>query len=193
MKTVGITGGIGSGKSFVAEIIKAMGYPVFNSDLVAKDIMNNNADTIKFVINNFGSSSYKNGSINKAYLAKQFFNDPEKLKIINKHVHPKVRDKFDFFCNANNSDLIFNESAIIFETGMQNRFDAVLLILSSKKLRIKRIMDRDNVSLEDVNKRINNQLSDDQKRSLTNFHILNDHESPLLIQIHDFIEEMLSI
>lgn len=193
MKKIGITGGIGSGKSFVSKIIKAIGYPVFNSDLVAKDIMNNNADTKNFIVYNFGSSSYHNGSINKAYLAKQLFNDPEKLKIINNHVHPKVRDQFDVFCNASNSDLIFNESAIIFETGIQNRFDAVLLILSTKKLRIKRIMDRDNVSLDDVNKRINNQLSDDQKRSFTNFHILNDNESPLLIQVYDFIEEVLSI
>ena len=193
MRTIGITGGIGSGKSFVSEIIKAMGYPVFNSDLAAKDIMNNNADTIKFVINNFGSLSYHNGTINKAYLAKQFFNNPEKLKIINNHVHPKVRDQFDVFCNNSKSDLIFNESAIIFETETQNRFDAVLLILSPKELRVKRIMSRDNISLEDVTKRINNQFSDEQKLTLTSFHIHNDNESPLLIQLHDFIEEMSSI
>ena len=193
MKKIGITGGIGSGKSFISEIIKAMGYPVFNSDMVAKDIMNNNVDTIKFIINNFGSSSYHNGSINKAYLAKQFFNNPEKLKIINNHIHPKVRDQFDDFCNVNNSDLIFNESAIIFETGIQERFDAVVLILSPKELRIKRIMDRDDVSLEDVTKRMDNQLSDEQKLPLTKFHINNDNESPLLIQIHDFIEELSSI
>ena len=193
MKRIGITGGIGSGKSFVSEIIKAMGYPVFNSDFAARDIMNNNNDTIKFVINNFGSSSYHNGRINKAYLSKLFFSDPEKLKIINKHVHPKVRDQFDVFCNERNSNLIFNESAIIFETGIQNRFDAVVLILSPKELRIKRIMKRDNGSLEAVTKKMNNQLSDQQKLPLTKFHIYNDNEAPLLIQIHDFIEELLSI
>tara|TARA_Y100001933_G_C18834555_1_gene494902 strand:- start:98 stop:679 length:582 start_codon:yes stop_codon:yes gene_type:complete len=193
MKKIGITGGIGSGKSFISEIIKAMGYPVFNSDKEAKDIMNNNVDTIEFIINNFGSSSYHNGTINKAYLSKQFFNNSEKLKIINNHIHPKVRNKFDDFCNRSNSNLIFNESAIIFETGIQERFDAVVLILSPKDLRIKRIMDRDDVSLEDVTKRMNNQLSDEQKSPLTKFHINNDNESPLLIQIHDFIEELSSI
>jgi dephospho-CoA kinase len=192
MKKIGITGGIGSGKSFISEIIKAMGYPVFNSDMVAKDIMNNNVDTIKFIINNFGSSSYHNGTINKAYLAKQFFNNPEKLKIINNHIHPKVRDQFDDFCNVSNSDFIFNESAIIFETGIQERFDAVVLILSPKELRIKRIMDRDDVSLEDVTKRMDNQLSDEQKLPLTKFHINNDNESHLLIQIHDFMKNVIN-
>ena len=187
MKRIGITGGIGAGKSLVAEIIKAMGYPVYNSDERAKELTESNPKIKAGLIHLFGEEIYQNDKLNKFALAQAIFSDESLREKVNALIHPIVREDFNLWALAQNNSLVFNESAILFETGSFQNFDAIILVYAPKELRIKRIMKRDNCSENEVLKRMNSQFSDEEKYQLTEFRVLNDEQTPLLKQVEQII------
>ena len=187
MKRIGITGGIGAGKSLVAEIIKAMGYPVYNSDERAKELTESNPKIKEGLIHLFGEEIYQNGTLNKFALAQAIFSDESQREKVNAFIHPIVREDFNLWALAQNNSLIFNESAILFETGSYKNFDAIILVFAPIELRIQRIMKRDNCSENEVLKRMNSQFSDEEKYQLTEFRVLNDEQTPLLVQVEKII------
>ena len=187
MKRIGITGGIGAGKSLVAEIIKAMGYPVYNSDERAKELTDSNPKIKEGLIHLFGEEIYQNGTLNKFALAQAIFSDESLREKVNALIHPIVREDFNLWTLAQNNSLVFNESAILFETGSFKNFDAIILVYAPKELRIKRIMKRDNCSENEVLKKMNSQFSDEEKYQLTEFRVLNDEQTPLLVQVEQII------
>lgn len=187
MKRIGITGGIGAGKSLVAEIIKAMGYPVYNSDERAKELTESNPKIKEGLIHLFGEEIYQNDTLNKFALAQAIFSDESLREKVNALIHPIVREDFNLWTLAQNNSLVFNESAILFETGSFKNFDAIILVYAPKELRIKRIMKRDNCSENEVLKRMNSQFSDEEKYQLTEFRVLNDGQTPLLVQVEKII------
>lgn len=191
MKRIGITGGIGAGKSLVAEIIKAMGYPVYNSDERAKELTESNPKIKEGLIHLFGEEIYQNDTLNKFALAQAIFSDESLREKVNALIHPIVREDFNLWTLAQNNSLVFNESAILFETGSFKNFDAIILVYAPKELRIKRIMKRDNCSENEVLKRMNSQFSDEEKYQLTEFRVLNDEQTPLLVQVEQIILSFL--
>lgn len=188
---IGITGGIGSGKSTVCKIIEKLGYPVFYSDLEAKSIMNYNSDVIEKVKLLFGESAYdEHGALNRAHLAQVAFKNPSVLASLNDIIHPAVRIAFENFSLKNSEKkLIFNEAAILFETGAYKRFDFNILVCAEMLRRIKRVCERDNISENQVLERMKNQWSDDQKIPLADFVIYNNDEA-LQPQVESIIREI---
>lgn len=192
VKKIGITGGIGAGKSLVSKIIEAMEYPVFNSDFEAKKIINSHSEVKSELISLFGISIYCDNEINRKKLAELIFNDPTLREKVNQIIHPRVRNAFNQFANNSKSKLVFNEAAILFETNAYKQLDATILITCPQELRIKRLLTRDNTTIQEVEARIKAQWSDEKKTELANYVIQNDEQQPLIIQIENIISELLN-
>jgi len=193
MKKIGITGGIGSGKSYVSRIIKSMGFPVYHSDESAKLLMESNQEIKEGLLLLFGESIYEKGELNKKKLAELIFESPELREKVNALVHPIVRADFAQWASNQSKEIVFNEAAILFETGAHTNFDATILVIAPESIRIDRVMKRENCSRELVLKRIQSQWSDEQKSSLANFQIINDSVSPLLIQVEKVLEKISAL
>lgn len=191
-KRVGITGGIGAGKSTVSKIIESMGFPVFNSDDEAKKVINSHPEVKAELIALFGNSIYSNQELDRPKLAKLIFNDPSLRDKVNQIVHPRVRAEFASFVSRSFSPLIFNEAAILFETGAYKQFDETVLIISPIELRIERLVARDNSTREEIEARMKAQWSDDQKQELADYVIINDEVKPLINQIEKVISDLLN-
>jgi len=193
MKKIGITGGIGSGKSYVSRIIKSMGFPVYHSDESAKLLMESNPEIKEGLQLLFGASIYEKGELNKKKLAELIFESPELREKVNALVHPIVRADFAQWATNQSQEIVFNEAAILFETGAHTNFDATILVIAPEAIRINRVMKRENCSRELVLKRIHSQWSDEQKSSLANFQIINDSVSPLLSQVEKVLEKISAL
>jgi dephospho-CoA kinase len=188
---IGITGGMGSGKSFVCSIIENLGYPIFYSDKEAKWLMENNASLIAEIKKIVGNNAYTNNKINKEEIRKYIFNNAENRKKLNEIVHPAVTQHFDHWAQqfASNS-LIFNESALLIETGSYKRFDKIILITASQDVKIKRLIQRENVSTEEIRLRMNSQLSDEVKKDHADYIIENNETDFLLPKIFTIIDQL---
>ena len=174
MSIIGLTGGIGSGKTFVSKIFNSNDvFVIFDSDLCAKQIMENNIDVIDMVKEKIGKKSYEDGLIQTKYISDIIFSDKEKLNELNKIVHPKVLEELKKFKYNNLNKLIIIESAILFETGIYLQNEYNILVKAPLEDRINRVMNRDKVSKVDVLKRINSQWSDSKKMDLADFVIDN--------------------
>ncbi len=172
-KIIGLTGGIGSGKSTVAKMFTAYGIPVYIADDEAKKLMESD-EVIKQVIGTFGKDIISDGKINRTKLADIVFNDAEKLTLLNKIVHPAVQKHFtDWLKNRETIPFVIKEAAILFETGGHKQCDKVITVVAPQQLRIERVVARDNTDQEGVLKRINNQWSDEKKILLSDFIIEN--------------------
>jgi dephospho-CoA kinase len=186
---VGITGGIGSGKSLVCQILENMGYEVFYSDKVAKELVRNSLEIRTEIISILGENAYDlKGQYNSKYISEIVFKAPKKLIQLNQIIHPKVRKEFEYFVSRSNSKIIFNEAAILYETGGNENFDKIILITAPLETRIKRCMTRDKSTKEQVFSKINQQWSDEKKRSFNPIEVINDEKTPLLTQIEGAIE-----
>ena len=191
MKKIGLTGGIGSGKSFVANIIEKMGHPVYYSDCRSKELSNENPEIQKKLREAFGDEVYQNGTLNKAFLSNQIFSKPESRQVVNSIIHPIVRADFlDWTNKHKNKTLVFNEAAILFETNAFKLYDAIVLIHAPEEMKIQRILERDKTSISDIKQKMSAQWGDLKKMSLTRHHILNDGRSPLLIQIESVMQKL---
>ena len=183
MKKIGLTGGIGVGKTFVADIFQKMGYTVFSADTEAKKCMQESKDLKSTVIQNFGDEMYKNGVLQKEKLANIVFNNSEKLNELNQLVHPFVQLEFENWCKNQTSKFIIKEAAILFESRANKGLDAVICVSSAMEVRIKRVMERDNCSREKVMKRIAMQMPQETKEKLADFVIINAENEKILPQI----------
>jgi dephospho-CoA kinase len=175
MVKVGLTGGIGSGKTTVSNFLLEYGIPVYNSDSQGKKLMNTNLELINDIVNIFGESVYNNGVLNTNLLSSIVFSDPEKIKQLNNLVHPKVAEDFNQWVEKNNNQpILIKEAAILIESGAYLNMDKIILVISKKSNRIKRVSKRDNSDFESIEKRINFQLTDDEKIQYADYIIENN-------------------
>jgi len=186
MKIIGLTGGIGSGKSTVLELFKILGVKTYSADESAKKLVNTDPYLINLIKSSFGENIYDKGQLNSKKLSDIVFEDKEKLKLLNSIIHPAVAKDFKLFLNSNNEDYIVKEAAIIFETKSENNYDKIILIQSPLEIRIERVINRDNISREEVMKRINNQLDENLIIDKCDYVIRNEN-------IEDLEDKVLSI
>lgn len=174
-KIIGVTGGIGSGKSKVMNYLNDLGYTIYLSDEAGKRIMQNPV-IINKVQDIFDENVIENGLLNRKRIGEIVFNNPDKLKQLNQIIHPAVAEDFKtFIANNKDKDFIFYESAILIESNRMDDFDAVVLITAPEEVRIQRVMNRDGISREKVIERMQNQMSDEEKRKFINFEIPNEN------------------
>ena len=185
MKKIGITGGIGSGKTTVCEIFKLLGVPVFHADAEAKNLQNNDLQIRELLVNLFGKHIYSlDGMLDRKKLARLIFNDSIALANVNAIIHPAVRQSFQKWTdNHLDSSYILYEAAILLESGYATDFDRNILVLADEKLRIERVIRRDHISKVLVKQRINNQMPDSQKIKIVDYIIENNNEKLLFPQI----------
>jgi len=188
MLKVGITGGIGSGKTTVCKVFEALNVPVYYSDQRAKDLMRNNPVLKRKLQETFGNSTYDHhGNLNSAYLASIVFPDQHKLNTLNSIVHPFVLEDFSSWCIDHNKEkYVILESAIIFESGIESLLDHIVIVEAPLEIRINRIIDRDKVNRDDVVQRMNTQLSSEEKINLSKLIIFNDGKLSLIDQVLSF-------
>ena len=190
MLRIGITGGIGSGKSTVSKILQTMGYPVFNSDDQAKKILFQSKDLHDKLKEIFGEEIIVNGIPDKVSLAKIVFSSKEKLKMLNELIHPLVRISFEEWILKQKSKIVIKEAAILIESGAYKECDKIIVVKSPEELRIKRVMKRDSVTEEEVKMRMKNQLSSNELMKFADFVIENDESHALLPQINLILFEL---
>jgi dephospho-CoA kinase len=190
---VGITGGIGSGKSLVCSALEAMGYPVYNSDLRARDLMESDSTIRKSLIEAFGPQAFAGETLNRSFLAEQVFRDPEKRRIINGIVHPVVRKDFARWADEQQSGIVFQESALLLETGGNRLLDYTVLVTAPVEERIRRVMQRDRIDEAAVRARIASQLSDEEKIPMADYVIENGSGSMVLPQINTLIDKLVLV
>ena len=185
MKKVAITGIIGSGKSTAASLFKKLGIPVFIADESAKDLMQNDNNVINKLVYYFGDIVYENGKLNKSYISERIFNNSSDLKFVNSLVHPIVNDRFQIWCNVQESSYIIYESALVFENESEDIFDEIICIKTPINIIHQRINVREDYNFEKINKIIENQISQDEKCKKSSFCILNDSIENLNRYIHE--------
>ena len=183
MLKIGITGGIGAGKSTVASIFKVLGVPVFDADVTAKNILNSDPELRKQVIAAFGSETYKNGLLDRKYLATLVFNNPDQLAKLNALVHPATINAANAWAKQwekQGCPYIVKEAALLFEAGTNEGLDYIIGVTAPVELRIARVMVRDHVTREEVVKRMQHQLDDTEKMKRCTI-VLDNNEKALLI------------
>ena len=173
MMIVGLTGGIGSGKSTIAKAFAALGIAVFNSDEQAKALIANNAQVKKRIIAAFGEEAYQNGEYNRAYIAQIVFNNSEKLAILNGIVHPALAKYFNQWAKKQTSPYVLKEAAILFESGSYKDCDYIITVTAPEEVRIARVMARDHCTEAQVRARMAQQWSDAQRIALSDAVIEN--------------------
>ncbi len=173
MKIVGLTGGIGSGKSTVAKMFQELGVPIYNSDFEAKRIMRDSLEIKNGLIDLFGEKVFEKGELNRPYLADLVFNNPTLLTQLNELVHPAVAIDFGKWISRQNAEIVMQESALIFENEKEDKFDAVILVTAPKEMRIERLKKRDRSSGQEIESRMKNQLDDKEKISRADYVIEN--------------------
>ncbi len=181
---IGITGGIGSGKSTVCNIFRLLNAPVFEADAVAKELTNSNPEIKNGLIDLFGPDIYmQNGTINRKKLAGIIFNDDTQLQKVNSLVHPVVRSEFHRWAAQQNAPYLIQEAAILFESGFYKMMDFTILVSAPEEMRVERVSKRDKASAEQVRERMSKQWSDEQKRKLASIEIINDNKELIIPQI----------
>ena len=187
---IGLTGGIGSGKTFVGEIFSKFNIPVFNADTEAKICMVEDHSLKQSIKNVFGDEIYKDGILENKILAQIVFNDKKKLEELNQLVHPVVKRRFKDWCATIKAKIVIKEAAILFESDSYLELDKVICILAPEEIRIDRVIKRDKTSIEQVLVRVERQISQDEKQKLSDFVIINDEVELLLPQIIELISKI---
>ena len=193
MLKIGLTGGIGSGKTKVSKIFSEKGFKIFNSDEIAKTIMRNDHSVKNSIINFFGTNSYIGDDLNSRYISEIIYSDKVKLNYLNSIVHPMVYHQFKMFLKSNLNSKILVESAILFESNFYKMLDDNILLISPKADRISRIIKRDNINKSEIEKIMSVQWSDKKKISLATFVIENINFSETSVQILSLISKIESL
>ena len=194
-KIVGLTGGIGSGKTTVAQMFKALGVPVYNADDEAKALMQSSEIIKGELIQLLGDSCYQNAQLNRSFIASKVFADKALLEKINAIVHPKVAAHFEQWRSNQNAPYVIKEVAILFETGSQDLFDFILTVTAPVETRIQRVISRDQKTKSEVEMVIKNQLSETEKINQSHFVIFNNTISNTerdVVEIHKKITETIN-
>lgn len=187
---IGITGGIGSGKSVVSRLLEIMGIPVYVADIEARRLMQVDTRIRTGLIKLFGEEIYSGGTLDRMALAKATFGYPEKLEAVNALVHPLVREDFHRWALEQNKlerQVVAIESAILVEAGFLSDVDLVLMVFAPIEVRLRRAMLRDGSSEESIRKRISSQMDDEQKLKYAHHVLYNDGKKPLIPQLYDFL------
>jgi dephospho-CoA kinase len=193
MKKIGLTGGIGSGKSTIAEVFKVLNIPVYNSDERAKALMNENPLLMEEISKIFGAHIYQNGELNRAELGAIVFKNPVLLQQLNAVVHPIVGDDFYAWCKHQKSKYVIKEAAIIFETGINKMLDGVIAVIAPNELRIKRVLKRPGMTEELIKDRMSRQLPSETLLEKANWLINNDETVLVIPQVLKVNEEILMV
>ncbi|MDP2176418.1 MAG: dephospho-CoA kinase [Bacteroidota bacterium] len=194
MLKLGITGGIGSGKTTVCKIFEHLNVPIYYADERAKWLVNNHQNLKKDIIHHFGETSFIDGKYNRAYIADIVFKDKEKLNLLNQAIHPYVFEDWNKFCFLNSEKpLIIKEAAIMLETESKNTVDKIALVYSPIELRIERIKKRDRLDENQILKRMDMQMSDEEKMQLADYIIYNDLQHSLIDQVNDLYHKLIAI
>lgn len=191
MKIIGLTGGIGSGKSSVLEVFSAKGIPCYQSDHQARKLMQEDERLVEQIKALFGDDIYKENQLDRAQLADLVFADKAKLESLNAIVHPAVQIDFKVFIAEQDAPYVLKEAAILFETGVAEVCDAVILVTAPELLRIERVMKRENIDPKSIRARMNHQWSDNQKIPLADFIIDNIEWDKTLESIEDIHKKLL--
>jgi|TARA_B110000977_G_scaffold89170_1_gene118439 dephospho-CoA kinase len=191
MKLIGITGGIGSGKSTIAKVFMSIGYPVYNSDTRAKELINSNEKLINSIKLSFGDDLYNSQGLDRKKMASIVFNNPEKLELLNSIIHPTVGKDFEKWIDLQNTSFILKEAAILFETGIYRSLHKTILVSAPQETRIERVIKRDNTNQEEVLSRMNNQWSEEKKTELADYVIDNSGNKLVIPQVLEIIKQIL--
>lgn len=187
---IGLTGGIGSGKSTIAEIFTTLKIPVFNSDLEAKQLYSH-PEVKQQIITLFGNVYNEQHQLDKKALANIVFNDDKKLQQLNNIIHPAVKKLFDTWVNKNNhAPILIKEAAILIESGAAKQVDKIIVVTAPKKERIKRVMQRDNVSEKEVVARMSKQLPEEKLIAQADFIIKNDNKQLVIPQVLEILKKL---
>lgn len=190
---VGLTGGIGSGKSLVCHILKILKIPVFEADREAKKVMETDSEVRRALIELFGSSAYTaEGILDRKRMAEIIFRDKDSIQKVNSIVHPAVRKSFFLWWKQQQSPYVVQEAAILFESGAYQLMDINILVTAPVGMRIQRVMSRDGISREQVEARMNNQWPDSEKSVLADFIIRNDESEFLVSQVLEIHKKVLN-
>jgi len=195
MLKIGLTGGIGSGKTIVARVFETIGIPVYYADEAARRLMNTNPELKTSIIKHFGKESYKDDKLDRKWVAAIVFNDPEKLALLNSLTHPAtIRDAEEWMNSREQSTpYCIKEAALLFESGAAANLDLVIGVYAPQPLRVKRVMSRDGVQSDEVMKRISRQMDEEKKMKRCD-HVItnNEHELviPQVLKLHEKFVEM---
>jgi dephospho-CoA kinase len=192
MLKIGLTGGIGSGKSTVAKVFEVLGIPVYYADDAAKRLMNEDTALQLKIQKQFGEAAYANGQLNRKYIADIVFTSPEKLELLNTIVHPATLQDAEKWMQQQTTPYAIKEAALIFESGAQEHLDFVIGVYAPAPLRIQRTMQRDGVTREEVIARMDKQLDETIKMRLCDFVITNDEQELLVPQVLALHRQLLS-
>lgn len=191
MLKIGLTGGIGSGKTTVAAIFEVLEIPVYYADEAARKLMNEHAGLKSSIEQHFGKESYTNGILNREYLAATVFNDPEKISTLNKLVHPLTIADAAEWMSKQTSPYVIKEAALIFESQSHLHLDYVIGVYAPTEVRIKRVMQRDLLTAEQVEARMKRQMDETEKMKRSDFVITNDETRLLIPQVIELHEKFL--
>ncbi|SRR6056297_445390 len=190
MRKIGVTGGIGSGKTLVCDVFRALRVPVYEADREAKRLMEEDPSLRKHLEGLFGKEAYTEGHLNRSHIASRVFGDPEILQALNSKVHPAVHEDFQRWClEQSSAPCVIEEAAVLYESGGDRFLDAVVLVYAPEELRMERVMKRDGVSREQVLHRMKHQLPDEEKRKRADYIIFNGNQQMILPQIVDLHQQ----
>lgn len=191
MIVLGITGGIGSGKSTVSQLFEVYGIPVYIADVESKRLVATSPVIREKLVSLFGEELYEDGVLNKALLASHIFNDKQKLETVNAIIHPIVAQDFQEWLKRHEKcHIVAHEAAILFESGFNKLMNKIVMVYTPLEMRIERTMKRDDTSREKVLERIQNQMPDEEKAELSDFVIVNDDTRSLIEQVTNIIQQL---
>lgn len=193
MRVVGLTGGIGSGKTTVAKYFKELGIPVYNSDARAKELMSKSEELKRAIKELLGEDSYKNESLNKKYISDKVFTNKKLLQKLNAIVHPAVKEDFITWVEKKRTPYVIQEAAILFENDSYKNFDKIILVIAPTTERLERIVKRDKRSKEEILARMENQWKDSEKIPLSDYVIENIDLEKTKLQVHKIHDQLLKI
>lgn len=193
MLRIGLTGGIGSGKSTIAKVFEVLGVPVYYADAAAKRLMNENADVREKILALFGREAYTGDRLNRPYIASIVFKDREKLEQLNAVVHPATLYDSKHWMSRQNKPYVIKEAALIFESGSQEYLDYIIGVSAPSHLRIQRAMHRDGISREEVMARMSRQIEEVIKMHLCDFIVYNDEKKLVVPQVMELHEKLLQL
>lgn len=191
MMVLGLTGGMGSGKSVVAELLQIAGIPVYDSDIRSKELCDTDETLRMGLIQLFGAELYDGRFLNRSMLAKRIFGDAEALKVVNALIHPAVEKDFRFWMNENERfAAVAQETAILFEAGLEKSFNFIICVTAPEDLRIDRVCKRSDLSVDAVRERLKNQISEDERLRRSDLIIVNDGIQALIPQVDKLLEKL---
>lgn len=193
MLKIGLTGGIGSGKSTVAQLFEVLGIPVYYADTEAKRLMNEDEEVRSAISRLFGTKAYSNNTLDRKYISSIVFSDPGKLEMLNAIVHPATKKDGEAWMHRQTTPYAIHEAALIFEANVNDRLDYVIGVSSPEELRIKRTIERDQVSRGEVTKRISQQLDEATKIGKCDFVLINNEEQLLIPQVLELHQKLLNL